>query len=304
MAQRPSYGRTASTNLGGTNSQRVLDGKVAIVTGIGAATCRLLASRGANLVMNYTSEKSTAKIEELAKQLESDHGIQTTIVQADMGSIKGPAHVVETAKNHFSHPKSGKFQLDIIINNAGVSSNHALADLTAEEQAEDFAFQYNVNVRGPLLLVKAAIPYLPHDRSGRIVNLSSVSASIGLPSQSIYGGTKAALDAMTRSWSRELAERATVNSINPGPVATDMYGAAAGKIGGTLGHLINNTPLMALRPDLDGEDNAKKFAEAGTRPGWDHEIAGIIGMIVSPDSAWATGSVFCANGGMVFTGAP
>jgi len=146
--------------------------------------------------MNYTSESSAAKTEELAKTLQEEHGIKAVIVQADMGSTKGPAHVVEIAKNNFSHPKSGQFQIDIIINNAGVSVNRPIEKC----DPEDFAFQYNINVLGPLLLVQAALPYLPHDRSGRIVNLSSVSSSLGFKEQSVYGGTKAALEAMTRSW--------------------------------------------------------------------------------------------------------
>lgn len=78
-----------------------------------------------------------------------------------------------------------------------------------------------MNVLGPLLLVQAALSYLPNDRSGRIVNLSSVSSSLGFANQTVYGGTKSALEAMTRTWSRELAERCTVNSVNPGPVATE-----------------------------------------------------------------------------------
>jgi NAD(P)-dependent dehydrogenase (short-subunit alcohol dehydrogenase family) len=63
---------------------------------------------------------------------------------------------------------------------------------------------------------------LPRDRSGRIVNISSVSSSAGFSEQSVYGGTKAALEAMTRTWARELSERCTVNAINPGPVLTEM----------------------------------------------------------------------------------
>lgn len=70
--------------------------------------------------------------------------------------------------------------------------------------------------------MQAALPYLPHDRSGRIVNMSSVSSSLGFIAQSVYGGTKAALEAMTRTWSRELAERATVNAVNPGPVKVSL----------------------------------------------------------------------------------
>lgn len=218
-----------------------------------------------------------------------------------MGSVTGPAHVVNTAKNHFSHPKTGKFQIDIIINNAGVSSNYKLADLSAEDHAKDFEFQYMINVRGPMLLVKAAMEYLPQDRSGRIVNLSSVSATIGMPTQSVYAGTKAAIDAMTRCWARELSERATVNAVNPGPVLTDMYGGAAESIEAVLGPYIRHTPLAKPRPDVDGQEEAKQYEQAGGRPAYDHEIAGLIGMLCSADSAWCTGSVVCGNGGMVFS---
>ena len=129
-----------------------------------------------------------------------------------MGTTGGPAHVVNTAKNRFSHPKTGAFRIDIIINNAGVAGDAPLQDVKPEE----FTRQYNVNVLGPLLLVQTALNYLPKDRSGRIVNLSSVSSSLGFANQTVYGGTKSALEAMTRTWSRELAERCTVNSVNPG----------------------------------------------------------------------------------------
>jgi NAD(P)-dependent dehydrogenase (short-subunit alcohol dehydrogenase family) len=219
------------------------------------------------------------------------------IVQADMGSEAGPAHVVETAKNHFKHPKSGKFQIDIIINNAGISNNKEISECTAE----DFARQYNVNVRGPLFLVQAAQPYLPQDRSGRIVNISSVSSSLGYISQSVYGGTKAALEAMTRTWSRELAENATVNAVNPGPVATDMYGGTSEIFQRRNKPFIENTPLAAPREEVDGKEWVDRREKEGGRPAWDHEIAGVVGMLCTTEAGWCTGSVICANGGMKFS---
>ena len=94
--------------------------------------------------------------------------------------------------------RSGKFQIDIIINNAAIAGNSPLEEV----KAEDFVHQYTVNVLGPILLLQAALPFLPHDRSGRIVNVSSVSASLGFNGQTVYGGTKAALESMTRTWSR------------------------------------------------------------------------------------------------------
>lgn len=166
--------------------------------------------------MNYTSDSSESITTQLAERLQKEHGIKALPVQADMGTENGPAHLIATALNHFAHPKTRKLQIDIIINNAGVASNRSIEDC----DAEDFDFVYRVNVRGPLFLMKAALPYLPTDRSGRIVNVSSVSASCGFSQQSVYGGSKAAVEAMTRTWARELAERTTVNAINPGPVMT------------------------------------------------------------------------------------
>ncbi|KAF2690619.1 NAD(P)-binding protein [Lentithecium fluviatile CBS 122367] len=298
---RPTHERTFSTNLGSGSGQRPLEGRVGIVTGasrgIGAATARNLASKGCNLVLNYTSDSSTKITEDLASELQSEYGIKTVIVQANMGSETGPKHVIEVAKNNFKHPKTDKFQLDIIINNAGVAGNKLIEDV----DVEDFARQYNINVRGPLLLVQAALPYLPHDRSGRIVNLSSVSSSLGYKTQSIYGGTKAALEAMTRTWSRELAERATVNAVNPGPVATDMYSGTDEAFQAQNKPHIENTPLAAPRKGIDPEEIYEPSVKAGGRPAYSEEVAGVIGMLCLPEAGWTTGSVVCANGGMRFS---
>jgi len=214
-----------------------------------------------------------------------------------VGNPNGPAHIITTAKNHFSHPRSGKFQIDIIINNAAVASITPIEEVTAEA----FTQQYNVNVLGPILLLQAALPYLPTDRSGRIVNISSVSSSLGFLDQTIYGGTKAALEAMTRTWARELSERATVNAVNPGPVATDMYGGTPPEFRAMLKPFIQNTPLQKARPGIDDEQFVKEVEVAGGRPGYDHEIAGVVAMLCSADSAWCTGSVVCANGGFKFS---
>ncbi|KIW05378.1 hypothetical protein, variant [Verruconis gallopava] len=282
-------------------SHKPFDGKLAIITGasrgIGAATCEYFASRGANLVMNYTSQSSAERTNKLADQLESKYRVKTLVVPADMGSEDGPAHIINEAKNHMASSQSGKFQIDIIINNAGVSVNRKIQDC----DAEDFAFQYNINVRGPLLLMKAALPYLPHDRSGRIVNVSSVSSSLGFIAQSVYGGTKAALEAMTRTWSRELSERATVNAVNPGPVATDMYMGTTEEFAANMKPFIQHAPLMRAREGIDSEKEVEEAKKTGGRNGKDYEIAGVIGMLCLPEAAWCTGSVVCANGGMAFT---
>ena len=256
-----------------------------------------MASKGCNVVINYTSDSSTQTAQDLASELEAEYGVKAISVQASMGSENGPKHLVEVTKNNFQHPKTGKFQLDIIINNAGVAGNNYVENV----DCEDFARQYNINVRGPLLLVQAAHPYLPNDRSGRIVNLSSVSSSLGYKGQSIYGGTKAALESMTRTWSRELAERCTVNAINPGPVATDMYWSNDDAFIAQNKPFIENTPLAAPRKGIDPERIYEASQNAGGRPGYSEEVAGVVGMLCLPEAAWTTGSVICANGGMKFS---
>jgi len=301
MASRPTHTRTASTNLAGGSGQRVLEGRNAIITGasrgIGVEIARNLASKGCNVVINYTSDSSSKTAEDLASELSAEYGIKAISVQASMGSENGPAHLVEVTKNNFQHPKTGKFQLDIIINNAGVAGNNYVENV----DCEDFARQFNINVRGPLLLVQAAHPYLPNDRSGRIINLSSVSSSLGYKGQSIYGGTKAALESMTRTWSRELAERCTVNAINPGPVATDMYWSNDDAFIAQNKPFIENTPLAAPRKGIDPDRIYEASQNAGGRPGYSEEVAGVVGMLCLPEAGWTTGSVICANGGMKFS---
>ncbi|KAI9776452.1 MAG: hypothetical protein M1839_009563 [Geoglossum umbratile] len=280
---------------------RPLEGKLAIITGasrgIGAAIARNLASKGASLVLNYTSESSLAGLNLLARELRHLYNIRWAIVQADLSSPDSPRRIVDSSKKLLADAETGKFQIDIIINNAGVAGNVALKDVTPEE----FSRQYDVNVLAPLLLVQAALPYLPTDRSGRIVNVSSVSSSLGLIEQSVYGGTKAALEAMTRSWARELAERATVNAVNPGPVDTDMYRKTSEVFKGNMKPFIQTAPLQAARKAVDEKRVVDAAKSDGGRPAWDYEIAGVVGMLCSEESGWCTGSVVCANGGMKFS---
>lgn len=266
-------------------------------TGIGAAIAENLASKGCNLVLNYTSKSSTALTKQLSQKLESTYGIQTFAVQADLGTIQGPSALIAATKDQFlaAAAPDANFQVDIVVNNAGVAKNDKLPDV----KPDDFDFTFHVNVRGPLLLMQAAAPYLPHDRSGRIVNLSSISSECGFVGQSIYGGSKAAVEGMTRVWARELSERATVNAINPGPVEGPMYAANSDEFKAGIKGWIEHAPLMRARPGADADDVIEEAKTGGGRPAYTSEIAGIVGMLVTPDAAWCTGQVVCANGGLL-----
>ncbi|KAF7545352.1 hypothetical protein G7046_g9586 [Stylonectria norvegica] len=164
---------------------RPLLGKLAIVTGasrgIGSAIARALAARGANLVIGYTSPSSQDAASILSAELTKLHSIRAVPLRADLGTPNGPAELIAQAAEAFS-----PLRIDILVNNAGVAYNDKLGSI----KVDDITRSYAVNVQGPLLLVQAAQPYLPTNRSGRIVNLSSVSSSLGFVGQSVYGGTK------------------------------------------------------------------------------------------------------------------
>lgn len=171
--------------------------------------------------------------------------------------------------------------------------------------ADYFNWHYTINVLAPLLLTQACAPFLPNDRSGRIVSISSVSSSLGFTGQAVYGGTKAAVEAMTRTWARELADRATVNAVNPGPAIGDMYFKTGEGFWNQIQGFQDNTPLSKLdegNPQLENltpeQIGLIKEKMGGRRPAFTSEIAGVVAMLCSSDALWCTGSVVCANGGM------
>lgn len=263
--------------------------------GIGAAVARNLARKGSSLVLGYTSASSTKLAQDLAADLREKYGVRAIPAQADIGSENGVSEIVAIAKRHFKAPKDERFQIDIIVNNAGIAELKPLGEIGLDL----FNRIYKTNVLGPIFLLQACLPYLPKDRSGRIVNVSSVGCALGLQEQTVYAGSKGALEAMTRVWARELAERATVNSVNPGPVLSDIYKATPDDIKHLLGRWNQVSPLATVRPQDEGE--LQEWIKFGGRPALASEIAGVVAMLCTPDAAWTTGSVVSANGGMRFS---
>ncbi|KAF3392544.1 L-xylo-3-hexulose reductase [Penicillium rolfsii] len=279
--------------------------------GIGAAVAQRLATKGCNLLLVFTSDSSVKPTKALCEQLASTHSIYCASIQADLSSpVEASSSILEAAKTLFhSYNPSSPFQIDILINNAGVSSNQRLNDPNQGPiSITEFDRVYKINVVAPLLLTQTIAPYLPTDRSGRIVTVSSVSSSIGYQGQSVYAGSKAAVEAMTRVWSRELAERATVNAVNPGPAWGDMYEKAGQTFWDINQPYVDAAPLAQYNGEkavleMAGED-AERFDRLvrenmkGRRPAFTAEIAGTIDMLCSSEAGWTTGSVICANGGM------
>jgi 3-oxoacyl-[acyl-carrier protein] reductase len=245
-----------------------LKGKVAVVTGaskgIGASIAKHLATEGAAVVVNYNSSKEGA--DRVVAEITAKDG-RAIAVQAN---IAKPADI----KRLFVETKKAFGQLDILVNNAGIYEFAPLENVTPEH----FHKMFDLNVLGLILASQEAAQYFG-PAGGAIVNISSVVATVGFPSLSVYSATKAAVDAVTRSLAKELGPRKIrVNSINPGMIETEGFHAAG-----------------------IAESDSRKQVEAQTplgRIGQPHDIAPVAVFLASPDSGWITGETLYISGGM------
>lgn len=260
--------------------------------GIGSAIAENLASKGSSIILGYRSASSDELARSLCQKLETEYAVKAIRARADVGTKAGCETIINLAKSHFADDMSGALQVDILVNNAGIAKLKGIGDITPEE----FMEVYNTNVLGPIHMVQACLPHLPWDGSGRIVNVSSVGSSLGLPEQTLYAGSKGALEAMTRVWARELSKRATVNAINPGPVVSDIYHGIPESVREDLGKWNRITPLAQ---NFTTQEQAEQpWIRYGGRPAYPAEVAGVVAMLCSQDAGWTTGSLISANGGM------
>lgn len=192
-----------------------------------------------------------------------------------MADTNAPATIIKATLDSFQTDT-----IDILVNNAGLGDNRPLGDVTLDA----YMRMMDINVRAVIFMTQAVLPHLPKPRGGRIVNLSSISARGGYPTQSVYAASKAAVEGLTRVWATELGHSygVTVNAVNPGPVDTDMYQAAG--------------PVHLARME---EQNKKVPAEQ--RCGTVDDIGDIVLFLSQERSRWVTGDVICANGGMLYT---
>ncbi|AGA27029.1 SDR family NAD(P)-dependent oxidoreductase [Singulisphaera acidiphila] len=244
-----------------------LEGKVAVVTGaskgIGASIAKHLAAAGAAVVVNYASSKEGAD------------RVVAEIVGAGGKAIAVQADVSKSADidRLFSASKQAYGRLDILVNNAGIFEFAPLEGVTEEH----FHKQFNLNVLGLILATKKAVEHFD-EAGGSVINISSGVGISPPPGGSVYSATKAAVDAVTKSLSKELGpKKIRVNSLNPGMVETEGVHAA-----GFLGTDFHKQ-LLALTP-------------LG-RIGQPEDIATIAVFLASADSAWITGETLLASGG-------
>jgi 3-oxoacyl-[acyl-carrier protein] reductase len=230
--------------------------RVAIVTGasrgIGAAIAERLAADGLTVVINYAGDAASA--EKLARKIEEKGG----------RALTARADVADATEAAFGG-------IDILINNAGVLKTVALAETSDEEFDRHFA----INTKGTFNTLREASKRMRS--GGRIVNFSSTTLALNLPGYAVYNATKAAVEALTHVFAKELRGRdITVNAVAPGPIATDLF--LSGKSEELVAQFAKMPPLERLgQPD---------------------DIASVVAFLVGPDAGWVNGQILRANGGV------
>jgi 3-oxoacyl-[acyl-carrier protein] reductase len=245
-----------------------LTGKVAVVTGaskgIGAGIAKGLAAAGAAVVVNYASSKEGA--DRVVAEIASTGG-KAIAVQGDVSKLADVQRLFKETKKAFG-------SLDVLVNNAGVYQFDPLEAVTEGE----FHREFNTNVLGLILATQEAVKHFGPE-GGSVINIGSVASSTTPQLSVVYSATKGALDAITGVLAKELGSRnIRVNSINPGGVETEGV-HRMGIIGSDFQkQMVAQTPLG--------------------RFGQPRDIAPIAVFLASPASAWLTGEILLASGGL------
>ncbi|CAB3879728.1 3-oxoacyl-[acyl-carrier-protein] reductase FabG [Achromobacter pulmonis] len=239
--------------------------RTALVTGasrgIGAAIARRLAADGCAVAINYAA--SAAEAETLAEEIRQAGG-RALAVRADVSKAA-------EVRALFDQVEAGLGRIDVLVNSAGVLKLQALAE--ASDALYDQTF--DINTRGTFNTLREAGTRLAD--GGRIVNISSTTLALNLPTYGLYIASKAAVEGFTRVFAKELRGRhITVNAVAPGPVATDLF--KQGKSAELIEHYAKMPPLERL--------------------GEPEDIAGIVSFLAGADGGWINGQVLRANGGI------
>ncbi|MBA5851694.1 3-oxoacyl-[acyl-carrier-protein] reductase [Clostridium sp. cel8] len=247
--------------------ERLMEGKVAIVTGasrgIGRAIALKLAEEGANIVINYRNNSDS--LNEIVKEIEK-LGSKAILVPGDVSIFNDAKNIIEKAVEKFN-------TVDILVNNAGITKD----GLILRMKEEDFDKVIEVNLKGAFNCIRHVAPIMLKKRSGKIINISSVVGITGNAGQANYSAAKAGIIGLTKSTAREFAGRGiNVNAVAPGFIKTSMTEVLPDKVKESI---LSTVPLKRI--------------------GLPSDVAEAVSFLASSKSDYITGQVINIDGGMV-----
>ena len=243
-----------------------LAGTIAIVTGgsrgIGRGICIALAKAGADVVTCYAHGADGAN-ETVA--LCKEYGVRAEAVQADVAKNDDVARMVSYVKETYG-------SIDIFVNNAGITKDNLLMKMTED----DFDAVLDTNLKGAFLCIRHIAKIMLKQKSGHIINISSVVGVSGNAGQANYAASKAGMIGLTKSVAKELGSRGiTCNAVAPGFIETDMTAKLPEDI---IAQMKNSIPMKSL--------------------GQVEDVANLVAFLASEEARYITGQVSCVDGGM------
>lgn len=242
--------------------------KTAFITGaargIGKEIAMTMAKEGYDVAINYRTKND--ELDQLKSQIESEFGVKCALVQGDVSKF-------EDAEKMIKETVEALGKIDVLVNNAGITKDGLLMRMAKE----DFEKVVDINLVGTFNVTRNVIPLMIKQKSGRVINISSVVGVTGNAGQTNYSASKAGIIGFTKSLAREVASRnILVNAVAPGFIATDM------------------TSVL--------NDNQKESINAQIplkRMGTAQDVANLVKFLASEDASYITGQVINVDGGMV-----
>ena len=242
--------------------------KIALITGatrgIGKEIAIRLAKEGYDVAINYRTMNE--EVENLKSQIENDFGVKVSLVQGDVSNFEDAEKMVKQTVEELG-------KIDALVNNAGITKDGLLMRMSKE----DFEKVIDINLVGTFNVTRNVIPLMIKQKSGRVINISSVVGVTGNAGQTNYSASKAGIIGFTKSLAREVASRnILVNAVAPGFIATDMTS------------VLNDNQKEAINAQIPLK-----------RMGTAEDVANLVKFLASDDASYITGQVLHVDGGMV-----